>query len=211
MIEKVVRVIDLVPGTVRAMRTVEAASLTAHRFLKEFVNCREPVLIKGELQAWPAFKAWQVPGYLESRCGEQQVQLRCTFNANPYFRSKRELRSLVDCIRDMRGAWDASAYSVPALAGSALWQDGMGSFLFCSGRGDLTPRPYSLYGRRRLPYESTRLPAAPNRLAMSSRAPVTLLRVRRRGGDPQLPRHYRLSTHARGARPATRAPMAIPH
>lgn len=142
MIEKVVRVIDLVPGTVHPMRTVKASTLTEDRFLEEFVNRHEPVLIKGALNEWPAFKAWQEPGYLESRCGGRQVRVSRTFNANPYLKTDREQRLLGDCIREMRGAPDASTYAVPSIACPPLWQQEMGNFTFFGDRVDLKPRRY---------------------------------------------------------------------
>jgi hypothetical protein len=142
MIENVVRVIDLVPGTVQAMRAVEASTLTDARFLEEFVNRHEPVLIKGALKDWPAFKSWQEPGYLESLCGDRQVRVGRTFNANPYFKTDREQRMLSDCIREMRNAPDTSTYAVPSIIAPPQWQADMGRFPFLGRRLDLKPRRY---------------------------------------------------------------------
>jgi hypothetical protein len=142
MTEAVVKVIDLVPGKVQALRTVHASDMTEDRFWNEFVQRHEPVLIKGALRHWPAFDAWQTPGYFEARCGERQVRVSRTFNATPYFKTNRELRRLSDCIGDMRNAPDTATYAVPASAIPDQWQADVGGFPFLTSRYERKPRRY---------------------------------------------------------------------
>ncbi|MDN2715184.1 MULTISPECIES: cupin-like domain-containing protein [unclassified Janthinobacterium] len=131
MSETVTKVIDLVPGDVHPLATVEAASLTEQAFWEQYVGQHVPVLIKGAAAAWPALQHWHRPGYLESRCGDAEVFVARTFNPNPSLEHAAERRqSLAECIADMRGAADHETFSIPAMDVPQQWMDDIGDYHF---------------------------------------------------------------------------------
>ena len=83
MADEIVKVIELVPGTVNPLTTVQAESLDEATFWTDFVCKHKPVLIKGAVKSWPAFELWASAGYLESLCGDERVGISNTFNPLP--------------------------------------------------------------------------------------------------------------------------------
>src|SRR5262245_24805511 len=83
MAEKVINVIDLVPGNRLSLATVQADSLSEETFWAEFVCKHVPVLVKGAATGWPALERWRRAGYLESRCKDEIVDVSTTFNPSP--------------------------------------------------------------------------------------------------------------------------------
>jgi hypothetical protein len=145
MNSKIVKVIDLVPGTVRALKEVPSASLDEKTFWNEYVCRHEPVVIKAAAKGWPALDKWQQTGYLESRCGEGRAGMSRTFNplpSTPYFQNAVKFEKLSDCIAEMRAASEEATYSIPAMSLPQEWVDDLGKFSFFEERSDLAPRFY---------------------------------------------------------------------
>ena len=148
MSEKIVKVIDLVPGKVAALQSIAAADLSPELFRSKFVDLHQPLLIKGAAKAWPALQRWSEPGYLEARCAGEQVQMSRRFNpaqAEAY-RHTVTRRNLVDCFADLRGARDDQTVSVPAFMLPAGWAADLGGYPFL---GALDKKPM-MYPRARL-------------------------------------------------------------
>lgn len=145
MSHKVVRVIDLVPGSSHALATVDASTLTEERFWHDYVCRHVPVLIRGGAAGWPACAKWQQPGYLERLCGDEMVRLSRTFNPVPsdtYYENATSVRRLLDCIEEMRKAPDDATYAIPAAAIPAEWHADLGNYGFLGPKFEQSPRGY---------------------------------------------------------------------
>jgi hypothetical protein len=131
MSQTVTKVIDLIPGNVRPLTTVQADCLTEQTFWEEYVSKHTPVLIKNAVAAWPAREHWEHPGYLESRCGDRQVFVVRTFNTSPPLQHAAEMRRrLAECIIEMRDATDNETFSIPAMAVPPEWLSDIGEYPF---------------------------------------------------------------------------------
>ncbi len=145
MTQKIVKVIDLVPGTPQALNAIPAASLDKKTFWEEYVRKHLPVVIKGAAQGWPALEKWTQPGYLESRCGGQGAGMSRTFNplpATPYFQNAVSRGKLAEYIAEMRNAAENETYSIPTIGLPQQWAEDLGKFSFFDERSDLKPRFY---------------------------------------------------------------------
>lgn len=145
MTQKIVKVIDLMPGTAQPMKTVPAASLDQKTFWNEYVCKHVPVVIKGAAAGWPALEKWKQPGYLEARCGDAGARVSRTFNPlpmTPYFKNCVTHMKLVDCITEMRGAADNETYSIPSMESPEEWYADLGKFSFFDEGSNTRPRGY---------------------------------------------------------------------
>jgi hypothetical protein len=141
MRENIVKVIDLVPGKVAPLTTVDASVLTQEMFQRQFLNKHLPVLIKGAARHWRAMERWDEPGYLESRCADVEVKMARRFNAataEHYILDKMKLR---DCFAQLRASPDDTTYSIPATAVPEQWMQDLGDYSFL-GTLDRMPRTY---------------------------------------------------------------------
>jgi hypothetical protein len=142
---KIVKVIDLVPGTVQALKAVPAESLDSKTFWDEYVCRHVPLVIKGAAKEWPVLEKWKQPGYLESRCGDERAGMSRTFNplpSTPYFQNAVNFKKLSECIAEMRAAPEDATHSIPAMKLPQEWVEDLGKFSFFEERGDLKPRFY---------------------------------------------------------------------
>jgi hypothetical protein len=142
MSETISKVIELIPGNVLPLTSVQAASLTEQTFWEKYVCKHIPVLIKGAAAPWPALERWNRPGYLESRCGNEMVLVLSTFNPSPPLESAAEKRQrLAECIAEMRSAADNETFSVPAIDVPQEWLRDIGNYHFLQ-KQDRTPLGY---------------------------------------------------------------------
>lgn len=145
MSQKIVKVIDLVPGRVQPLATVDAAAMDARTFHDEHVSKHQPVVIKGAARHWPAVERWKTLGYLESRCEGVDTNISRTFNplpAAPYFDNAVVRRKLSECIAEMRGAADSETYSMPSIGLPAQCEEDLGQFSFFDDHPGVRPRIY---------------------------------------------------------------------
>lgn len=145
----IVRVIDLVPGAVKALPSVAAESLSKEQFWSDHVSKHQPLLIKGAAKAWPAIESWPKPGYLEPY-GDAEVGMSNTFNPLPpefYFRRVVKRQKLAECLSEMHAADDRQTLSVPSVPVPAGAAGDLGEFAFLDPKRDVRPL---LYPRRRL-------------------------------------------------------------
>ena len=148
MNEKVVKVIDLVPGNRIPLATVQARSLNEQTFWTEFVCMHTPVIVKGAIAEWSALERWRRVGYLEERCGNEVVEVSRTFNAGPILKNAAtQSQRLADCINEMRRASDDATYSIPGLPVPEKWRADLGGYSFLGRKYERTPL---WYPRRRL-------------------------------------------------------------
>jgi hypothetical protein len=144
MPEKIVKVIDLVPGVVHPLPVARATSLGEHQFWREFVLNHTPVIIRGAVAEWPAVSNWKRLGYLESLCGDEQVPVARTFNPVPsdsHFESMIR-RSLAECINEISKASADATYSIPAMPVPQRWETELGKFSFLGKRFEKPPLVY---------------------------------------------------------------------
>lgn len=149
MIEKIVKVIDLVPGVVSELPMLEANSLGKEEFWNEFVCKHKPVLIKGAIEKWPAVAKWGIPGYLEE-FSEVEVAMSRTFNPLPivpYRQMASRRQKLCACLKQIHMARDDETYSIATIPVPRTWESDLGDYSFLDQRYDLRPR---IYPRRRL-------------------------------------------------------------
>ncbi|CAN7574531.1 cupin-like domain-containing protein [Trinickia sp. LjRoot230] len=149
MIEKIVKVIDLVPGAVRELPMLEAESLNKEEFWDEFVRKHKPVLIKGAVEKWPAVAKWGIPGYLDE-FSDMEVPMSQTFNPipiEPYRQMAFRRQKLSACLKQMQIARDDETYSIPSIPVPRNWPNDLGDYSFLDQHRDLRPR---VYPRRRL-------------------------------------------------------------
>jgi hypothetical protein len=141
----IVKVIDLVPGGVQPIHTINKKDLDPQTFWSEYVCKHRPVVIKGGANDWPAVKNWQKPGYLESITPPTlQTTFARSFNPEPadrFFKTMTK-KSLVECIREMRLLSEADTYSIPAEAVPKEWLNDFGSYSFFDKKNDKPPRDY---------------------------------------------------------------------
>jgi hypothetical protein len=155
MPEKIIKVIDLVPGTVREVTTIDVGSLDENTFWNEFVCTHTPLLIKGGARHWPAFEHWKKPGYLESLCGDEGVGVSRTFNPMPpeiYLRTAMKWRKLSECLDEMRRSSDEETFSIPSMGIPGKWVKDLGDFSFFTQKFDRRARYYP--GRRLFIYKN---------------------------------------------------------
>lgn len=141
MTENIVKVIDLVPGKVAPLTTVDASVLTQKMFQKEFLNRHIPVLIKGAAKHWRAVERWPEPGYLDALCAGEEVKMARKFNAATAHDYQLETMKLRDCFAQLRASADDTTYSIPATAIPEQWTRDLGDHAFL-GTLDQQPRSY---------------------------------------------------------------------
>jgi len=141
--QKIISVVDLVPGNTVPLTTVSAPSLSADTFWTEFVCKHTPVLIKGAATHWPALARWNRIGYLESRCKDEIVDVWNTFNPAPLLNSAAgQFQKLVDGLEKIRQAPDDATYSIPAMAVPEGWKSDLGGYSFLSQKHERRPLWY---------------------------------------------------------------------
>jgi tRNA wybutosine-synthesizing protein 5 len=140
----VVKVIDLVPGSVKDLPVIDHTMLEADVFWREHVCKHRPVIIKGGATHWPAIRKWGQPGYLEATAPTQEVMYGTTFNCEPppVLGKSMQIKSVADGLRDMRLASDVSTCSMPAISVPPEWQDDLGQYNFLPDRLAKKPRAY---------------------------------------------------------------------
>jgi hypothetical protein len=141
MLDNIVKVIDLVPGTVAPLATVDASVLTQEMFQRQFLNKHIPVVIRGAARHWPATQRWREPGYLDALCGDVEVKMSRVFNAAMAQDYKLEPMKLRDCFAQLRASPDDATYSIPATAVPEQWVKDLGEYTFLGGL-DKKPRMY---------------------------------------------------------------------
>jgi len=150
MTAKIVKVIDLVPGDVRPLATVQASALDADGFWTQFVCKHQPLLIRNAARGWPALQHWGNPGYLESLCGEEVAGMSRTFNPLPaeaYFETAVRPGKLRRCLAEMRAAPEDATFSIPAQPVPEQWRRDLGGYSFLKPTSDKRP---SSFPRQRL-------------------------------------------------------------
>ncbi|TBW50334.1 hypothetical protein EZI54_18295 [Marinobacter halodurans] len=155
MTNKIVRVIDLVPGKVETVRSIDANSLNAQQFWTEFVLTHTPVIIKGAISDWPAVEKWKMAGYLESRVDDEKVNMSRTFNALPmdiYYDTALYEQRLADCLRELYSADDDMTLSIPATQIPEQWEEDIGDYSFISKAFE--ERPLFYVGKRVFIYKN---------------------------------------------------------
>ena len=145
--QKVVKVIDLVPGSTSELPSIRANTLDSESFWTEYVCKHVPVIIRGAASDWPAVRAWQQPGYLEARCGNGKLGMSRTFNIMASARLARlsvnkHVRTLAESMREMRAAPDHETYSVPSISVPPQWAPDLGNFSFLARKYDRSPQTY---------------------------------------------------------------------
>jgi hypothetical protein len=135
MTRTITTVIDLIPGEILPLATIQAESLTEQAFWDQYVRKTTPVLIKGAAAAWPAIQSWKHPSYLQGRCGDIMVEVSHTFNASPQLETAAQQRQrLQECIAEMCSAADDITISAPAIDIPESWQADIGEFRFLRAR-----------------------------------------------------------------------------
>lgn len=146
----IIKVIDLIPGTVHPLDTIAAHRLNPDVFWHDYVCRHRPLLIKGGAASWPAVRLWGQAGYLESMAPEAEVALSRTYNPVPA--SSAIFNAMGrgpwrKCLEEMRLAPDDATYSIPAAPVPAAWEGDLGEYAFLAPGADRAP---FLYPRRRL-------------------------------------------------------------
>lgn len=146
---EIVQVVDLVPGDVRPIPSVDAAALDGETFWRERVERSLPLLVKGAARAWPAITRWTDAGYLIERAGDATVTVARTFNTLPVgpFYARTTEEKLVDVLRAMQDAPDTSVYSVPSIDVPRALAGDLQEFPFLTAAHERKPRGYP---RRRI-------------------------------------------------------------
>lgn len=155
MSEKIVRVIDLVPGSTQPVAEMPAADLSAAQFWTDYVCRHQPLVIRGGAAAWPALQRWQRPGYLEALCGDETVGFARSFNPVPtetYFNTLVKPRRLDECLAEMRSAPDSATCAIPSTRVPPAWESDLGDYAFLSSRFERRPRGYP--GKRMFVYKN---------------------------------------------------------
>lgn len=143
MTQKIINVIDLVPGNKLSLTTVQAHSLSEETFWTEFVCKHTPVVIKGAATDWLALERWQHVGYLESLCQDEIVDVWSTFNPAPPLNSAAgKFEKLVDGIEKIRAAPDDVTYSIPAMPVPERWKSDLGRYSFLGKKYERAPLWY---------------------------------------------------------------------
>jgi tRNA wybutosine-synthesizing protein 5 len=145
MTDDIVRVIDLVPGVVKPLATVDVADLDSDTFRSLHVGRHAPLLIKGAARHWPALRLWNEPGHLESLAEDREVKMSDTFNPHPadaYYRYTARKTRLADGLRQMRDAAPDSMRSIPSIALPPAWAKDLGDYPFLDAGLDKEPRQF---------------------------------------------------------------------
>lgn len=100
------RILKHIPGmdSGATVQRVNANELTEKSFARDFVDTNTPVLIKGGLKHWPAYKKWIEPGYLESISDEAKINYHRHLNFSNDSRMKKTAKphSFLDALKEMR-------------------------------------------------------------------------------------------------------------
>jgi hypothetical protein len=147
MSNTLIKVIDLVPGEVRELSSLESKALVGDTFWADYVRKQTPILIRNAAQDWQALDRWGQPGYLESLCGEERANMLRMFNPSVYFRPMFDSGKLSEHIAEMRALPDDQTCSIPATEVPKKWAQDLGTYTFLSNRFDKRPRAFS---KRRL-------------------------------------------------------------
>ena len=145
MPEKIVKVIDRVPGNVVPLPTVDAVSLTEQKFRSHFLDKHVPVLIKGSASGWAALARWEQAGYLESLCSDEDVLVADTFNAippEPYYPFAVKKMQLAAALDEMRRVADNSTRMIAGAKLPASWAADVGGYSYLFQDLDKPPRAY---------------------------------------------------------------------
>ncbi|MBB6243706.1 cupin-like domain-containing protein [Rhodanobacter sp. MP1X3] len=143
-VNKVIRVIDLVPGSVCELPRIEACKLTPDVFWNEYVRKHRPVIIKGGVSDWPAVTKWSESGYLENIPSSERTRLSRTFNPVPpqVIRHAMHDCGIPEGLREMRSAPDDATYSMPSIPVPKEWRKDLGDYPFLPSGRAKWPRNY---------------------------------------------------------------------
>ena len=86
LLETVERQRDLVPGGARIERR---AGLSPDEFLQRYYAPARPVILTGELEAWPALSRW-TPDYLKQAVGAAEIEYQGGRSSNPQFEIEKD-------------------------------------------------------------------------------------------------------------------------
>lgn len=141
---EVVRVVDLVPGSVCDLPYMEASKLTPDVFWNEYVCKHRPLIIKGGVSHWPAATRWSEPGYLESIPSSARTPFSRTFNPMPYAVLRHALHDIgvPEGLKEMRNGPDNATYSMPSIPIPEEWRKDLGDYPFLASNRDKLPRNY---------------------------------------------------------------------
>ena len=141
---EVIRVIDLVPGSVCDIPCVDVDTLTPDVFWNEYVCKHRPVIIKRGVSHWPATVKWSEPGYLENISSSDKTRIHCAFNTMPYEVLRHAMRdcSVQEGLSEMRAAPDDATYSIAAIRVPAEWSKDLGDYRFLPESMAKRPRNY---------------------------------------------------------------------
>jgi hypothetical protein len=87
LLEVLERQRDLAPALVRIERR---AGLSADEFLERYYAANRPVILVGEMAAWPALSRW-TPDYLKARVGTPTIEFQGGRAANPRFEMDKDV------------------------------------------------------------------------------------------------------------------------
>ncbi len=146
----IIKVIDLVPGEIRELPSVQAKDLTQEIFWQDYVCKHLPLVIKQGASHWPAVTKWGEPGYLESIPSDGKAWLSRTFNPRQLIVLKKvvQVKKVPECLREMREAPDHHTYSMPGIPVYKEWKKDIGDYAFISR--DKFIKPPRDYDRQRM-------------------------------------------------------------
>jgi len=149
-INPIIKVIDLVPGEICELPSVQAKDLTQEIFWQDYVCKHLPLIIKQGASHWPAVSKWGEPGYLESIPSDAKGWLSPTFNPRQLTVLKKvvQIKKARDCIREMREAPDDHTYTMPGIPVYEEWKEDIGDYAFISR--DKFAKPPRIYDRQRM-------------------------------------------------------------
>lgn len=142
MTEKIVKVIDLIPGESLPLHSIDARSLSCEDFWDHFVSRHEPVILRGAAISWPAFKLWRKLEYIESVCGDGFVWLARSFNFLPseaYYRVATKRKRFRECVAEMQAAPDDLTFSIAGARLPESLKKDIGSYSFISKKHNKKP------------------------------------------------------------------------
>ncbi len=138
---KVVKVIDLVPGDVKPLPSVHVDALDPETFWTEYVCKHQPLVIKGGVSNWPAVQKWHQAGYLEGLCEDEKTTIATSFNSVPGipYRQKDTLARSLDKIRTLN---QDDTFGMPSIAIPDKWKADLGQYPFLDERAAKRPLFY---------------------------------------------------------------------
>lgn len=143
MEDVITKVIDLIPGKIESITTIDSSDIDYFTFSNEFVHKHKPLLIKNAVKHWPAIEKWKRPNYLESISDDTEVHTSRMFNPAPgdlYFEKVATVKKLSEALKEMTILSELSTYSIPSCGVPSQWLNDLGCYSFLDPKLNKKPR-----------------------------------------------------------------------